>query len=126
VGATRIRRAVKLDNLVQIAHNCDVGDHSRLAGQSGLAGSVRVGRWCEFGGQSGCADHIQIGDHVRVAAKTGIPNDVSDGAVVSGIPAIDIHRFRRMVAVLPRVPEMIRRLRALEARSEIDSPARTC
>ena len=126
LGATIIRRAVKLDNLVHIGHNCEVGDHSRFAAQAGLAGSVKVGRWCEFGGQTGCADHLKVGDRVRVAAQSGIPNDVADGAVVAGYPAIDIRRWRRMVAALPRLPELIRRLRALEERAGIDPRARAC
>jgi UDP-3-O-[3-hydroxymyristoyl] glucosamine N-acyltransferase len=126
LGATLIRHAVKLDNLVHIGHNCEVGEHSRFAAQTGLAGSVKVGRWCEFGGQTGCADHIQIGDRVRVAAQSGIPNDVSGGSVIAGYPAIDIRRWRRMVAALPRLPEVIRRLRALEARAEIDPGADSC
>jgi UDP-3-O-[3-hydroxymyristoyl] glucosamine N-acyltransferase len=126
LGATIIRRAAKLDNLVHIGHNCEVGDHSRFAAQAGLAGSVKVGRWCEFGGQTGCADHLTVGDRVRVAAQSGIPNDVADGAVVAGYPAVDIRRWRRVVAALPRLPELFRRLRALEERAGIVPRTRAC
>lgn len=114
MGATVVRRGVKLDNLIQVGHNCDVGEYSRMAAQSGLAGSVKVGRWCQFGGQSGFADHAKIGDRVRVIAQAGVHNDLPDDALVGGAPAIDLRVFRRMVAVEPRLPELARRLRALE------------
>ncbi len=120
MGATVIGRAVKLDNLIQVGHNCEIGDHSRMAAQSGLAGSVKVGRWCQFGGQSGCADHAQVGDRARVIAQAGVHNDLPDDAMVGGAPAIALRVFRRMVAVEPRLPEIARRLRALEKRLSSD------
>jgi UDP-3-O-[3-hydroxymyristoyl] glucosamine N-acyltransferase len=116
MGATIIRRGVKLDNLIQVGHNCDLGEYSRMAAQSGLAGSVKLGRWCQFGGQSGCADHAQVGDRARVIAQAGVHNDLPDDALVGGAPAIDLRVFRRMVAVEPRLPEIARRVRALEKR----------
>src|SRR5229473_543183 len=114
MGATIIHRGVKLDNLIQIGHNCEIGDYSRFAAQSGLAGSVTVGQWCQFGGQSGCADHVKVGDRARAIAQAGVHNDLDDDALVGGAPAIDMRVFRRMVAVEPRLPEMLRRIRALE------------
>jgi len=114
MGATTIGRAVKLDNLIQVGHNCEIGDHSRMAGQSGLAGSVKIGKWCQLGGQSGCADHARVGDRARVIAQAGVHNDLPDDALVGGTPAIDLRVFRRMVAVEPRLPEIARRLRVLE------------
>jgi UDP-3-O-[3-hydroxymyristoyl] glucosamine N-acyltransferase len=116
MGATIVRRGVKLDNLIQVGHNCDVGEYSRMAAQSGLAGSVKIGRWCQFGGQSGFADHAKVGDRARVIAQAGVHNDLPDDALVGGAPAIDLRIFRRMVAVEPRLPEIARRLRALENR----------
>lgn len=116
MGATIIHRGVKLDNLIQIGHNCELGDFSRMAAQSGLAGSVRVGKWCQFGGQSGFADHAKVGDRARVIAQAGVHNDLDDDALVGGAPAIDLRVFRRMVAVEPRLPEIARRLRAIEQR----------
>ena len=118
MGATVVRRGVKLDNLIQVGHNCDVGEYSRMAAQSGLAGSVKVGKWCQFGGQSGFADHAKIGDRARVIAQAGVHNDLPDDALVGGAPAIDLRIFRRMVAVEPRLPEIARRLRALEKRGD--------
>jgi UDP-3-O-[3-hydroxymyristoyl] glucosamine N-acyltransferase len=116
MGATVIHRGVKLDNLIQIGHNCEIGDFSRMAAQSGLAGSVRLGKWCQFGGQSGSADHVKVGDRARVIAQAGVHNDLDDDALVGGAPAIDLKIFRRMVAVEPRLPEIARRLRAIEQR----------
>jgi UDP-3-O-[3-hydroxymyristoyl] glucosamine N-acyltransferase len=116
MGATVIGSAVKLDNLIQVGHNCEVGTSTRMAAQSGLAGSVKVGEWCQFGGQSGCADHVQVGDRARVIAQAGVHNDLPNNALVGGAPAIDLRVFRRMVAVEPRLPNIARRLRALEKR----------
>jgi UDP-3-O-[3-hydroxymyristoyl] glucosamine N-acyltransferase len=116
MGATIIHRGVKLDNLIQIGHNCELGEYSRMAAQSGLAGSVKVGKWCQFGGQSGSADHVKVGDRARVIAQAGVHNDLADDALVGGAPAIDLRVFRRMVAVEPRLPEIARRVRALEKR----------
>ncbi len=121
MGATIIRRAVKLDNLIQIGHNCEVGTRTRMAAQSGLAGSVKIGEWCQFGGQSGCADHVQVGDRVRVIAQAGIHNNLPNEALVGGAPAIDLKIFRRMVAVMPRLPAIVRRLRSLEKRLRVEA-----
>jgi UDP-3-O-[3-hydroxymyristoyl] glucosamine N-acyltransferase len=120
MGATIVRRAVKLDNLIQIGHNCEVGTSTRMAAQSGLAGSVKVGKWCQFGGQSGFADHVEIGDRARVIAQAGVHNDLSEDALVGGAPAIDLRVFRRMVAVEPRLPTLARRVRLLEKRLGMD------
>ena len=116
MGATIIGRGVKLDNLIQVGHNSEIGTSTRMAAQSGLAGSVKIGKWCQFGGQSGCADHLQVGDRARVIAQAGVHNDLPDDALVGGAPAIDLRVFRRMVAVEPRLPDIARRLRALEKR----------
>jgi UDP-3-O-[3-hydroxymyristoyl] glucosamine N-acyltransferase len=114
MGATLLRRGVKLDNLIQIGHNCELGEYSRMAAQSGLAGSVKIGSWCQFGGQSGFADHARVGDRARVIAQAGVHNVLPDDALVGGTPAIELRVFRRMVAVEPRLPDLARRLRALE------------
>jgi len=114
MGATVLHRGVKLDNQVHIGHGCEIGEFSRFAAQVGIAGSVKIGKWCQFGGQSGCADHAKIGDRVMVAAKAGIHNDLDDDVVVGGIPAVHIRQWRRYSAVITRLPEVIRRMRALE------------
>jgi UDP-3-O-[3-hydroxymyristoyl] glucosamine N-acyltransferase len=116
VGRTRIGRGVKLDNLVQIAHGCQIGDGSLLAAQTGLAGSTRLGRDVMAGGQVGFAGHLRIGDGVQIAAQTGVPSDVPAGSVVAGTPAMEIALWRRCMAVLRRLPEILSRLRAVEER----------
>ena len=114
VGATRIERGAKIDNLVQIAHGCSIGEGSAVAAQSGLAGSTRVGRYVRMGGQVGAAGHLTIGDGAQIAAQSGIANDVPSGAVFGGHQATEIHAWRRSAAAVLRLPEALRRLRRLE------------
>jgi UDP-3-O-[3-hydroxymyristoyl] glucosamine N-acyltransferase len=116
MGNTVIRRGAKLDNLVMVAHGCRVGESSFLAAQSGLAGGTDVGRLVRMGGQVGAAGHLSIGDRAQIAAQSGIANDVAPGAIVGGYPAADIRVWRRVTAALPRLPELLRRVRRLEAR----------
>jgi len=118
IGATILHRGVKLDDQVHIGHNCEVGEYSRFAAFVGIAGSVKIGKWCQFGGNSGCADHVTIGDRVMVAAKSGIHTDVKSDTIVGGYPAVEVRQWRRYSMALPRLPELIRRLRALEDRLE--------
>jgi UDP-3-O-[3-hydroxymyristoyl] glucosamine N-acyltransferase len=119
LGSTIVRRGVKLDNLVHIGHNCEVGQYSRFAAMTGIAGSTKVGEWCEFGGRSGVADHVKIGNRVRVAASSGIPNDVGDNLTIGGTPAVDIRLWRRQVAALMRLPDLLRRVRVLEHKAAV-------
>jgi UDP-3-O-[3-hydroxymyristoyl] glucosamine N-acyltransferase len=118
IGATILHRGVKLDDQVHIGHNCEIGEYSRFAAFVGIAGSVKIGKWCQFGGNSGCADHVMIGDRVLVAAKSGIHADIANDTVVGGYPAVEVRHWRRYSMALPRLPELIRRLRALEDRVE--------
>ncbi len=115
VGATRIRRGAKIDNLVQIGHGCDVGEGALLAAQVGLAGSTQIGAGAQLGGQVGAAGHLTIGAGARVGAKSGVPNDVPPGATVaSGLPALDIRLWRRVVAGWVGLPDILQRLRRIE------------
>jgi UDP-3-O-[3-hydroxymyristoyl] glucosamine N-acyltransferase len=114
--ATIIRRGAKLDNLVMVAHNCEVGAHSFLAAQVGIAGSTRIGRGVQMGGQAGAAGHLTIGDGVQIAAQSGVPNSVPAGTTVGGYPAIEVGLWRRTSAALLRLPELLRRVRRLERR----------
>jgi UDP-3-O-[3-hydroxymyristoyl] glucosamine N-acyltransferase len=116
VGVTRIRRAAKIDNLVQIGHGCEVGEGALLAAQVGLAGSTQVGAGAQLGGQVGAAGHLTIGAGARIAAQSGIPNDVEPGAVLSGYPAVEIRTWRRYVAAVLHLPELLRRVRRIERR----------
>jgi len=110
---------VKLDDQVHIGHNCEIGEYSSFSGQTGISGSTRIGKWCLFGGQVGCADHATIGDRVIVAAQAGIHSGLKDHAIVGGSPAVDVRKYRRNSAALLRLPDLIRRVRALENRSGI-------
>ena len=116
VGATRIRRGAKIDNLVQVGHGSEVGESALLAAQVGLAGSTQIGAGAQLGGQVGIAGHLSIGAGARIGAQAGVPNDVSANAVVSGYPAIEIRTWRRAVAIFARLPDLLRRLRRVEGR----------
>jgi UDP-3-O-[3-hydroxymyristoyl] glucosamine N-acyltransferase len=115
---TRIRRGVKIDNLVQVGHSVTVGEDTVLAGQVGIAGSSKIGRGVTLAGQVGVAGHITIGDGAIATAQTGIPSDVEAGKIVSGYPAIDNRTWLKASAVFARLPELARRLRDLERRLE--------
>jgi len=116
LGETRISRGCKLDNLVQIGHSVTVGEDTVLAGQVGIAGSSRVGRQVTLAGQVGVAGHLTIGDGAIATAQTGIPSSVEKGAVISGYPAIDNRSWLRSSAVFAKLPDLQKRLRALERR----------
>jgi UDP-3-O-[3-hydroxymyristoyl] glucosamine N-acyltransferase len=114
VGATVLRRGVKLDNLVMVAHGCEIGDYSALAAQSGLSGSTRLGKWVRMGGQVGCAGHLSVGDGAQVAAQSGLHNSVPAGVTVGGTPAVEVKLWRRIIAATSRLPELFRRVRRIE------------
>jgi UDP-3-O-[3-hydroxymyristoyl] glucosamine N-acyltransferase len=118
VGATRLASGVKLDNLVQVAHGCTIGEASMLAAQVGLAGSTVVGRGVMAGGQAAAAGHLRVGDGARLAGRSVATSDVADGATVAGFPAVDIAKWRRNVAAMLRLPEILKRVRALEKHLE--------
>lgn len=120
VGSTVLRRGVKLDNLVMVAHGCEVGANSMLAAQVGLSGSTRIGQWVRMGGQVGAAGHLTIGDGAQIAAQSGVNNSVRPGATVGGYPAVEMGVWRRAVAATARLPELFRRVRRLERRMGVD------
>jgi len=102
-GATFIRKGTKLDNLIQIAHNCDVGEHSLMAAQVGLAGSTTLGRNVVMGGQSATAGHLEVGAFTTIAGKGGVTKSLEGGKMYAGFPAIEIRAWRKMQAVLMRL-----------------------
>ena len=107
MGSTYVRRGVKLDNLVQVAHNCEVGSHTVMSAQVGVAGSTKIGEWCMFGGQVGIAGHAVIGDKVYCGAQAGIAGSIKNGNVrIQGSPAIDAKNFARSSAVFKNLPDM--------------------
>jgi UDP-3-O-[3-hydroxymyristoyl] glucosamine N-acyltransferase len=123
VGETRLRRGVKVDNLVQVGHSCEVGENTLLCGQAGLAGSTRLGRNVVLAGQVGVAGHLTIGDNVIATAQSGIPADVESGKIVSGYPAMDNARWLKCSAVFTRLPELYEQVR--KARRGDGSEARS-
>jgi UDP-3-O-[3-hydroxymyristoyl] glucosamine N-acyltransferase len=122
VGATVVRRGTKIDNLVQVGHNVDVGEHAILVAQVGLSGSSRLGRGVVLGGQVGVADHVTIGDGAMVGAQSGIHADVAPGARLLGTPARPITQAKRIMLAGDRLPELVRKVRELERRlTELES-----
>ena len=123
VGETRVRRGAKLDNLVQVGHASVVGEDNIICAQVGLAGSSILEKDVLLAGQVGIAGHLTIGEGVIVTAQSGVPNNVEKGKMISGYPAIESSQWRRAVAVFPRLPELLKRLRQLERRlEELENP----
>jgi len=114
LGETIIRRGVKLDNLVQVAHNVEIGENTVMAAQAGIAGSSKIGKNVMMGGQVGISGHIKIRDGVMDAAQSGIHKDPGEGNIVGGYPAKDIKRWQRIEAIINRLPELVKRVRGLE------------
>jgi UDP-3-O-[3-hydroxymyristoyl] glucosamine N-acyltransferase len=114
LDTTRIGRGTKIDNLVHIAHGCQIGEHCIMAGQVGLAGAVTVGKRVIMAGQVGIVDHVKIGDGAIASAKAGVHHDVAAGAIVTGIPAISHKLFVKSTAVFNRLPEMYQSLRQIQ------------
>ena len=107
MGATVIHSGVKIDNLVQIGHNDEIGSHTVMSSQVGIAGSIKVGQWCMFGGQVGIADHATIADRTMVGAQGGVPNSIKkEGQALQGSPAIDAKNFWRSSVVFKQLPDM--------------------
>jgi UDP-3-O-[3-hydroxymyristoyl] glucosamine N-acyltransferase len=115
-GKTRIKKGVKTDNLVHIAHNVTVGENSVLAGQVGVAGSTSIGKHCVFAGQAGIGDHVSLGDNVTIGPKSGVLQDVPDNTIGSGIPIMPHRIWLRVQRMLPRLPELKKMITDIEKR----------
>jgi len=118
LGETVIRKGAKLDALVMVAHNCEIGEGAILMAQAGVAGSSKVGPNAFLCGQVGIADHLDIGEGAIIAAKSGVTGNVKPGEMVSGSPHLDIRDWRKFWATAPRLHEMVKELRRLQARVE--------
>jgi UDP-3-O-[3-hydroxymyristoyl] glucosamine N-acyltransferase len=120
MGSTIIRRGVKLDNLIQIGHNVEVGENTVMAGQAGIAGSTKIGKNCMLGGQAGIAGHIKIADGTKIGAQAGILGDVKEeNTIIIGSPAIDYKQFLKSSVIFRKLPELRLKIDSLE--KEIES-----
>ncbi len=114
MGSTRIGNGVKMDNLIQIAHNVEIGDHTVIVAQSGIAGSTKVGKKVIIAAQAGIVGHVSIGDGAIIGARAGVPNNLKEKEMVLGSPAIDVRLFKRAAAVFKKLPDMYRQLYQME------------
>ncbi|MGE0638251.1 MAG: UDP-3-O-(3-hydroxymyristoyl)glucosamine N-acyltransferase [Bacteroidia bacterium] len=114
LGSTIIRKGVKLDNLIQIAHNVEIGENTVIAAQTGVAGSTKIGSNCMIGGQVGIIGHITIGDKVMIAAQSGIGGNLKDGEIVQGSPAFGVGEYKRSYVVFRKLPELNAKIAELE------------
>ena len=120
MGSTIIRKGVKLDNLIQIGHNVEVGENTVMAAQTGISGSTKIGKNCMFGGQVGLAGHLKIADGTKIGAQGGILGDVKEeNTVILGSPAIELKQYLRSTVVFKKLPEMKVKIDSLE--KEIES-----
>lgn len=117
IGSTMIRKGVKLDNLIQVAHNVEIGEHTVIAAQTGISGSTKLGVRCMIGGQVGLAGHLTIADETKLGAQSGVGSSIKEkGQLLIGTPAIPIRDFKRVHVHFKNLDEMARRLRHLEDR----------
>ena len=122
LGSTIIRRGVKLDNLIQVAHNVEIGENTVIAAQTGIAGSTKVGRDCLIGGQVGIIGHLTIGDRVKIAAQSGIGNNLKDDEIVQGSPAFSIGDYKRSYVVFRNLPDLSDKIKSLEKQANGNNP----
>lgn len=113
MGSTIIQKGVKLDNLVQIAHNVEIGENTVIAALSGVSGSTKIGKNCMIGGQVGFAGHLTISDNVKVGAQSGVHKNLPEGAVVQGSPVVGYREWYRIASVLSKLPDMYRKIQKL-------------
>ena len=118
MGATIIRKGVKLDNLIQIAHNVEVGSNTVMASQVGVAGSTKIGEWCMLGGQVGVAGHITIGNKGNMGAQSGVHGSIKDGEALIGTPPIGLKNYFKSSAVFKKLPDMYLELNSLKKEIE--------
>jgi UDP-3-O-[3-hydroxymyristoyl] glucosamine N-acyltransferase len=118
LGETIIKKGTKIDNLVQVAHNVEIGPHSILAGQVGISGSVKIGKNVIMGGQTGVGDHVNIGDNVMVAGRAGIRKDVPPNSVIAGYPHLDLKEWQKSVAMWPKLYDLAKDVKKLKKKVE--------
>lgn len=114
LGSTIIRKGVKLDNQIQIAHNVEVGENTVIASQTGIAGSAKIGKNCVIGGQVGIVGHIVIGDNVRIQAQSGVGKSVKDGEIIQGSPAMTYNDFSKSYVYFKKLPNIVKEIDQLK------------
>ena len=114
MGTTTIKKGVKLDNLVQIGHNVEVGENTVMSAQTGIAGSTKIGSWCMFGGQVGIAGHITIGDKTFLGAQSGVPGSIKGNETLIGTPPMEPKAYFKSQAIFRRLPEMYKQISELQ------------
>lgn len=114
MGSTIIRKGVKLDNLIQVAHNVEIGENTVMSAQVGIAGSTKVGAWCMFGGQVGLAGHIKIGDKVFLGAQSGVPGNIKGDQTLIGTPPMEPKAYFKSQAIFRRLPDMYKQLNQMQ------------
>ena len=120
MGQTIIHQGVKLDNLIQVAHNCEIGENTVMSAQAGMAGSTKIGAWCMVGGQAGFSGHIQVADRTMIGAQCGvIGNTKGDGETLIGSPAVNPKMYFKARALDAKLPDMYRQIAQLQR--EIDA-----
>ncbi len=110
LGATVIGTGTKIDNLVQIAHNVEIGEHTIICAQGGIAGSAKIGSYCVFAGQVGIAGHLKIGNQVTVGSKSGVMHNIPDGEMWLGAPALPDKQAKRIMIALQRLPDLLKKV----------------
>ena len=114
MGSTTIRKGVKLDNLVQVAHNVEIGENTVMSAQVGIAGSTKVGSWCMFGGQVGLAGHIHIGDKTFLGAQSGVPGNIKGDTTLIGTPPMEPKAYFKSQAIFRKLPELYKQINELQ------------
>ena len=114
MGSTILRRGVKLDNQIQIAHNVEIGEHTVIAAQTGVAGSTKIGKRCMIGGQVGIVGHITIGDNVRIQAQSGIGRSIKDDEVLQGSPALNYGDYNKSYVHFKNLPKIVNQIQELD------------
>ena len=114
MGSTIIHRGVKLDNLIQVAHNCEIGENTVMAAQVGIAGSAKIGESCVLGGQVGIGGHITIGSRTQIGAQSGIISNTPEDSELMGSPAYPIKNYFKSSIIIPKLPDIYRQINALE------------
>ena len=118
MGSTVIRKGVKLDNLIQVAHNVEIGENTVMSAQVGIAGSTKIGSWCMFGGQVGLAGHIHIGDKTFLGAQSGVPGNIKGNQTLIGTPPMEPKAYFKSQAIFRRLPEMYKQINELQKQIE--------